>query len=251
MSGIGMDDATGSAWISSNVTGLVYDVGGLAPAQNSFSIADRTVTEGDAGMLNANFRITLAAPAATQTSVRYATANGTAAAPADFQAGSGTVTFAPGQTTRNVSVPIKGDLLDEPNETFAVTLANAQGAAIGDGVATGRIVDQDPAPALSVADASRVEGFPLSFAITLSGPSGRTVRVGVATSDGSAVAPGDYAARTATVTFQPGETVKQFTVMSAGDSLDEPNETLGVTLSSPVAATIADGSATGTVVDND
>ena len=84
----------------------------------SLSINDVTVTEGDAGTTNATFTVTLA-PASGQTvTVDYATADGTATARPTTPRTSGTLTFAPGQTTQTVTVPVNGDLLDEINETF-------------------------------------------------------------------------------------------------------------------------------------
>ena len=69
--------------------------------------------------------------------VDYATANGTAVAPADYQAASGTLTFTPGQTTRQLTVLVNGDLLDEANETYFVNLSNPGNATIADGQGVG------------------------------------------------------------------------------------------------------------------
>jgi hypothetical protein len=110
-------------------------------------------------------------------------------------------------------------------------------------------------PSLAVADASVVEGnsgtTTLPFAVTLSASSSRVVSVGYATSDGSAKAPGDYVAATGTLTFQPGERTKTISITVAGDTAIEPDETLSITLSAPVNATISRGSATGTIKNDD
>ena len=74
------------------------------------------------------------------------TVNGSATAPSDFTAFPSTgqtVTFAVGQATRTVSVPIVGDLVREANETFTVKLSAPIGASIVDGSAIGRIVNDD------------------------------------------------------------------------------------------------------------
>ena len=72
------------------------------------SVNDVTVTEGDSGTTNATFTVTLAPASGQNVSVDYATADGTATAPADYAATSGTLTFAPGQTTKTVTVPVDG-----------------------------------------------------------------------------------------------------------------------------------------------
>ncbi|MER6800037.1 Calx-beta domain-containing protein, partial [Amycolatopsis mediterranei] len=76
-------------------------------------------------------------------SVHYATANGTATAPADYQAASGDVTFAPGETTKPVTVLVNPDTVDEPDETFTVTLSAPSGAGLIDPTGVGTIVDDD------------------------------------------------------------------------------------------------------------
>jgi hypothetical protein len=104
------------------------------------SVNDVSVNEG-AGQ--ATFTVTLSTPSPTPVSVNYATANGTATAPADYTAKTGTLTFAPGEVTKNVSVPIVDDAVDEPNETYHLLLSAAAGAAITDGDGLGTIVDND------------------------------------------------------------------------------------------------------------
>lgn len=110
-------------------------------------------------------------------------------------------------------------------------------------------------PSLSIADASVVEGnsgtTTLPFAVTLSASTSRVVSVTYATSDGTATAPGDYAAATGTLTFQPGEKTKTIPVTVLGDTSLEPDETLSIALSAPVNARISKGSATGTIKNDD
>src|SRR5712691_4372454 len=62
-----------------------------------------------------------------------ATANGTASAPSDYLANSGTLTFAAGQTTKTITIVVNGDTLNEADETFFVNLSNAVNATINDG----------------------------------------------------------------------------------------------------------------------
>jgi Calx-beta domain len=84
--------------------------------------------------------------------VQYATADGGATAGSDYQAVGGTLTFAPGETSKTITVPVNGDRLPEPNETFFVNLGNATNATIADGQGVGTIADDDAEPALTIND---------------------------------------------------------------------------------------------------
>jgi len=77
------------------------------------------------------------------------------------------------------------------------------------------------------------------------------VTVNFATADGTATAPSDYASTSGAVTFNPGVTTQTITVNVVGDTNVEPNETFTVNLSSPSNATIATGTGTGTIVNDD
>ena len=108
----------------------------------SLSIEPVTVDEGDG---TATFTVTLSVPSAEQVTVDYATGDGTATAEADYTAANGTLTFAPGETSKSIVVTIAGDTVDEDDETLSVTLGNAVNASIGQAVAAGTIVDDDEA----------------------------------------------------------------------------------------------------------
>jgi hypothetical protein len=221
----------------------------------SFVVSDSHVVEGDTGTIDAVFTISLTQTSSQAVSVNYATANGTAVAPQDFSAVSGTATFAPGTTSQQVRVPVAGDTVDEGDETLSLTLNTPVNAPILDGTGVGTITDNDPTPSLTINDVSVTEGdtgaVSATFVVTLSAVSGRVVTVNYATADGGAVAPQDYAAITGALTFSPGETSKLIAVSVSGDLADEPNETFQVNLSAPANATIPDAQGIGTIVDND
>jgi Ca2+-binding RTX toxin-like protein len=226
----------------------------LATTSPTISIADTSVAEGDSGTTTATFTVTLSAASSDTVTVDWATANGTATSPADYEAASGTVTFAPTDTTETISVTVNGDTSDEVSETFQVNLSNPGGATISDGQATGTITDDD-GPTISIANASVDEGDSgtptASFTVTLSAASPETVTVDWATADGTATSPSDYQADDGTLTFNPGQTSKTIPVTVNGDTVDEESETFDVTLSNPTKATIADGNATGTIRNDD
>ena len=297
--------------------------------------------------------------------VDYATVDGTATAGADYTTTSGTLTFAPGETARTVSVPLIDDTVEDDGETFTLTLSNAVGAFLGDGEATGTILNTESPPepdaltatfekvpsehdgtnvftfrvafsepvptryrvlrdqsfavsggqvkrarrvdgradlreihvepsghgdvtvtlaggracgtagaictadgkalsntvtatvqgpvTLAVADARAKEGTDttIGFAVTLSRAASGAVTVDYATSDGTARAGEDYAAASGTLTFAAGETAKTVAVAVLDDAVDEGEESFTLTLSSPSGAVIADGSATGTIENDD
>jgi PKD domain len=111
-------------------------------------------------------------------------------------------------------------------------------------------------PAISIADASVNEGDTASFVVTLSAVSTHSVTVDYKTADGTAKAPGDYTATQGTLAIPaghcgPSSTECQITVPTKEDTLYENNETFTVVLSNPTGAAIADGTATGTIIDDD
>jgi hypothetical protein len=111
-------------------------------------------------------------------------------------------------------------------------------------------------PAISIGDATVTEGSSatttLTLPVTLSAASTRPVSVHFATADGTAsAATADYVTASGSVTFNRGVTTASVNITVNGDTTIEPDETLTVTLSAPVNATIADGSATGTIQNDD
>lgn len=107
------------------------------------SVSDTTVTEGDVGTTAAIFTITLDKAWAAPVSVGYVTSNGTAVWGHDYAAKAGTVTFTPGETSKTVSVAVKGDTLQEGDETFSLLLNKPHGVTFGDRVGVATIHDND------------------------------------------------------------------------------------------------------------
>jgi ribosomal protein L35AE/L33A len=223
--------------------------------QPSLSINDVAVTEGDSGTVNATFTVSLSTASGRAVAVEYATADGSAHEPDDYQSRSGTLNFPAGQTARQVTVLVNGDTLDETEETFSVNLSNPVNATIADGQGIGTITDDDPEPSLRVNDVTVTEGdggaVDASFTVVLLPASGRIVSVGYSTTDRTATAPADYVAAGGNLVFSPGQTAKTITVQVNGDTLDEIDETFTVDLSDPVHATLADPEGVGTIIDDD
>jgi hypothetical protein len=199
------------------------------PPPPSLRIGDVTVTEGNTGAVAADFTVTLSAASTETITVAYATANGTATAGTDFQAASETLTFAPGETSKTVTILVNGDRLAESNETFFANLSGPTNATIADGQGVGTIVDD--APWISVSDVSKSEGRKgkttlFMFTVTLSAAYDQPVTMSYRTANGTATTGnGDYVAKSGTLTFAPGETTKTITIEVKGDSKKEASET--------------------------
>src|SRR4029453_3245109 len=120
----------------------ISGISGLTPDEPlaAVSIDDVTVTEGNGGSVAAVFTVSLDVASGDQVAVDYATSDGTAQAPGDYQTAAGTVTIPAGQTSATVTVQVTGDVLDEADETYAVTLSNPINATIADGSAVGTII---------------------------------------------------------------------------------------------------------------
>jgi hypothetical protein len=219
------------------------------------TINDVTVTEGDTGSVSATFTVTLSAPSSETVTVGYSAANGTATAPADYSLKPGTLTFAPGQMTKTITVAVRGDLLSEDTEFYFVNLNNAVNAGIVRARGVGTILDNDPVPSVSIGDVTMAEGnsgtTAFLFTVTLSAPAGRLVTVQAVPANGTAIAPSDFNSKPGTVVFNPGQTSRQFMVAVRGDRTVEPDEFFFVNLGSPINGTIGRGQGVGTILNDD
>jgi hypothetical protein len=233
-------------------TGTIHDDNDPAPA---VSVADTAVGEGNSGTTEATFSVTLNRPSGRTVTVGYATANGSAGAPADFTATTGSLTFDPGDLSETVTVPVAGDVLDEADETFTLTLTDpATNATIGRGAATGRILDDDEQPVASITGVTVAENAgPANFKVSLSAASGREVTVHATTVSGTAFPGSDFEGRSgAPVTIPAGATEATFPVPLVNDDVNESTETFSVELSAGSNALVPPGTtATGTITDDD
>jgi hypothetical protein len=252
--GDGRADVAAANAGSGNVSVLLNN--GVWPAFNapSASIGDVTITEGNTGTLNAVFTVTLSAAASQAVTLNYATLDGTATAGSDYVAKSGTLTIPAGQTSATIAVPVVGDRLAENSETFSLRLTNPTNAFIADGLGIATIVDNEPR--ISINNVSGSEGnrrtTTFTFTVRLSAAYDQAVTVNYATANGSATAGSDYQAKSGSVTFAPGETVKTITIVLNGDKTRESNETFFVDLFGPSSnALISVARGTGTILNDD
>ena len=217
------------------------------------------LTEGDAGIVNHAFTVSLSRAVQVDTTVTW-TVSGE---PADFPNSvlpTGTLTIRAGQTTGTVMVPVRGDLVDELNDTFQVTLSNPIGVAVlGTSTATSTILNDDKVVSIAGPVAGVAEGNAGTSAhtFTVSLSSAATVATTVAWAvTGSGVDQANaedfgVALPSGTVTFAVGETTKTFTVDVAGDLAFEGNETFTVSLGATPGLRLGTASATSTIVNED
>jgi hypothetical protein len=164
----------------------------------SITVNDVTVTEGNSGTTAATFTVNLSAAYGQAVTIQYATADGSATvAGGDYRAASGTLTFAPGQTSKTVTVLVNGDRTAEDGESFSLLLTKPTNANVADAKGVGNILDDEPR--VSIAGATALEGNTgtkaLTFTVSLSTATDAPVTVSFATADGSAkLAGGDYRA---------------------------------------------------------
>ncbi len=239
-------------FVHTSPSGQVADAATLP----TISIDDVTITEGSGGTVSALFHVTQNKRG--KSTVRYATREGTAKAPGDYVGKSGQIRFAGNKLTKNVSVTVVGDALDETNETFFLELSNPAGATITDDRGEATITDDDASPTISLVPSISVpEGNTgdhpsASVDVTLSTVSGREVSVSFATVDATATtADGDYVAKSGTIDFAPGETQQTIVITVFGDDNVELDETFDVQISSPVHATLGNATAVVTITGND
>lgn len=110
----------------------------------NLTVGDVRIKEGDAGTTTATFTVALAPASADTVTVQVRTQDGPATAGSDYVAlPPTTLTFLPGETSKLVTVSIKGDTTVESDETFSVILSDATSARISRATATGHIVNDD------------------------------------------------------------------------------------------------------------
>ena len=198
-------------------------------------------------------------PSNAEVTVDYAASDGTAFAGDDYDLSSGTLTFpagSPSGSTQTIEVSIFDDSVDEPGETFAITLSNPVGGALGTpNTHTVTIDDNDPTPLISITDMTVIEGSSGTvnafFTVTQSALSSQVVTVNYGTADGTAIAGSDYVTVSGTLTFPAGSfSPRTISVPVIGDLVNEPHENFFVNLSNPTNAMLGDGQGECTINDD-
>lgn len=249
-------------WVATNGGGMILGNATLPDREFNFSAASYTVSENTG---TATMTVTRSGDTANAMSVDYTILAGTASQGVDFASSNlptgitGTLSFAPGQSSVSLAVTILDDSLIEGSEQLTVTLSGPIGGNVlgANAASVLTILDDDLVPDLSIDDVTVTEGDGSSpttavFTVRLSAATGRTVTVDLATTDGSANQPNDYSAiATTTLTFAPGTTTQTVSVSVVGDTTPELDETFFIQLSNAVGANIATAQGTGTILNDD
>ncbi|MDH4095114.1 MAG: Ig-like domain-containing protein, partial [Betaproteobacteria bacterium] len=221
-----------------------FDVTVIAPPR--VAIDDVLLVEPDDGQTAlAVFRVMLSGPAPVEVSVSYANIATFNATPGvDFVAGSGTLTFDPGETEKTFSITVLGDASIEGDERFAYDIFSPVNAVLsGKQQGFADILDDDGETRVGIERRTAMEGdsgtTTAVFDVLLSSPSASTVTVDYATVAFQATAGVDYVAASGTLTFAPGETAKTVSVEIIGDTITDGDERFTVLLTNPTNATIS------------
>ena len=252
--------ATGATIVDGEGLGTIVDDDPPPVVQVAPTLSAPEGQDGDTTI--ATIDVSLSAPSGKLVTVDWATADDTGTeADSDYEGGSGTLHFAPGETNKAVLINVIGDLTDETDETFTVMISSPQNADLGNETETVTIVDNDPLPAgapiFDALDVQAREGASgtsnLSFTVTRSDDTADAVTVDYVVSNGTAFAPSDYTvvSATGTLSFAANETTTTVDISVLGDRLLEHNEALYLTLADPSSGAIDDGQGEGTVVNDD
>jgi len=213
------------------------------------------VLEGDSGTTSLVFPVLLDRPAATDVTVDFQTFDHTAVAGQDYLATSGTLLIPAGAVRAEISVPVLGDTVAEPNESFRLVLSSiSPNARLMRSRQFGGIRDDEPRLRAWPADVHEGSAgtTDLLFGVTLSRASATDVSVDFATSDGTATAGSDYTATSGRLTIPAGQTLAFIHVPVIGDAAAEGDETVLLTLSNPSAnALLGSAVATGAILEDD
>jgi hypothetical protein len=231
---------------------LIFDNDGTTGTPG-VSVSDAVVEE---SAQLATFFVSLNRPSTQTVGIGWATGDDSALAGSDFIAASGSLSFAPGEMVKPVTIRLIDDGLTEGLESFLLRLSSPVNATVADAVGNGWIGRGDgptvAQPRISVLPAAAVEGEPfMNFVLSLSAPSSNEVSVNMQTDTGSASQNTDYLFTRYTVVFAPGETSKLLRVPLLDDTAAESTETVTLRLSSPVNASLVQTTVTGTLADND
>jgi glucose/arabinose dehydrogenase len=192
--------------------------------------------------------------------VRYTTANGSSSNPAlagqDYTTTAGLLTFADGETFKNVVIPILNDTAVEEPEEFGFGLSEPTGAGLGiNRTALIQIIDDDATASYAFSNSNfnvDENGGRVTVTVQRSGSTTNAGSVSYATSNGTATSGADYTATSGTLNFAPGQTSQTFTVQILDDVAGERNETINLTLRNPSGGGLGTQlTATVTIADND
>ncbi|MDJ0843957.1 MAG: Calx-beta domain-containing protein, partial [Crocosphaera sp.] len=241
------------------INGNLIDNRGVGTIKNDdsveISVNKIIVTEGNNGTKNATFTVELSDISPVPVTVDYATSDDTATENIDYLPTSGTLTFAPNETLKTITVEVIGDSNIEENEQFYLNLSNAVNGILAETQTFG-IIRNDDFPNISISDVGIIEGNSgtkiAQLTVSLSENFTQPVTVDYGTVNGTATAnSSDYITTDGTLIFIPGQTEQTISVPINGDTAIEDDETFSVILSNARNGNITDNQGIVTIENDD
>ncbi len=219
------------------------------------SITANPYTEGNSGIGNASIIVSLSAASSQTITVNYTATDGSAQVGSDYQAQSGILTFAPGQTSQSISLPVLGDTTVEPDETVQISLSNPANAQLPANPTASVMIRNDDWPVISAASTTQAEGDRgasyATVSLTLDQAPYLPVTLAYTTVDGTAQAGTDYTATSGNLKFARGVTTQTIKIPVLGDGTVEDDESFRLQFSNPVNGSLSGSTATVTLTNDD
>jgi chitinase len=235
--GLHLDNAVGAQVGLGSATLAIDEAGWIGPPVRppvvEFARLNYDVDE-NAGY--ATIVVVLTKGQSTPATVHYATADGTATSPADYQATEGTLTFQPGQTEQDFQVPISDDSREGGTRQLGLSLDSPEGIGLGSPSRATLTIHGVPAVSFTQFSyqAQQAEGGLAQITVALDEPATQPVTVQVSTGGGTAQPGVDYdPLRGYTVTFQPGQSSQTFGIRLHDDGEGAGDETVDLALGNP------------------
>jgi N-acetylneuraminic acid mutarotase len=173
-------DAQTGAFLDKPVTagfgGLDAPIGLLFDSNNNLLVGSNLEILRYGPRSQAAFAVHLSIPSATPVTVHYQTGDGSAVAGRDYTVNSGTLTFAPGETSKIITVQTLVDSAGEPTPVFTMNLSNPTGGTVTDGQAAGMIVDSNVTPVnIAVASTHILLGSTATITLTVKDAAGNSL----------------------------------------------------------------------------
>ncbi|MGF1979824.1 MAG: PA14 domain-containing protein [Nostoc sp. CmiSLP01] len=244
------------SWSSSSQTKEIIPQSQLySPALGTtitLSTSPTSVNEGDG---NVAVTVLRTGDLSVTSTIKYATLAGTATVGNDYAKGGeeigGTLTFAPGENSKQILIPIFDDSLAESDENFSVAIDQPEGAGLGIQRTLGITIKDNDSQGLTFSQPVVKENDSTAqVTVTRNNASG-VASVNYTTADGTAKAGSDYVALTGTLNFAAGEASKTISISLKDDSVTEGDEAFTLKFSNAVGVLLPITQTTVTIRDND
>ncbi|MBE8969004.1 PQQ-dependent sugar dehydrogenase [Nostocales cyanobacterium LEGE 12452] len=188
-------------------------------------------------------------------SIKYATIGNTATKGVDYGnegiESAGTLTFAPGQSSTQVSIPINDDSSIEADETFSFVIDQAEGATLGLQRTLSITIQDNDRSGLDFSQPVVSEGDGTAKVIVTRGNASAAASISYITQDGTAKAGSDYQAVSGSLSFVAGQTSNTIVIPILNDNIGESNETFALNFSNPVGVQLTNQQTSISIIDND